>query len=1776
MVGSLTRVRNNQVYNSDIYASAKLVAKSVTGGLLSDNFTYTGNMTIGNLTVNGNTTTLDTTNLVIADPLFAINRNQSGSPTYDLGTIMGRGNQTNVAFIWEETAKQFQLQYTIESTASTTYGTINNSGFANLQAYGVLLNNATVGIANITTANITNAVFPNIAVLGGTINNTTIGSTTPNTGIFTTLTSTGQVIGYFNGAIGANAANTGAFSTASTTGNLTVGGNINITGNIIPSANVTYNLGSPTLRWKTLYLAGNTVYIGGIGISDGGGYLQILDVNGLQLGIQTASINNTIIGNTGPAAGTFTTLSVTNGGSITGYFNGALGANTPNSVVATSVTTSGGGQISGYLTGALGANTPNSVVATSVTTSGGGQISGYLTGAIGANSANSGVFTTLTTSGTITSSSQVVGYFSGAIGANSANSGAFTTVTTSGSVTASGNITAQTANIYAANIIGNTSLYGAQYYWTNGATLASTITGTYSNSNVTAYLPTYSGTLSPSSLTTNNGGQISGYLTGAIGANAANSAVFTTVSATNNITATTANIYAANVIGNTAAYGAQYYWTNGATLASTITGTYSNSNVGGYLTSYSGALTASSVTTTGGGQLTGYLTGAIGANSANSAVFTTVSASGNITAQTANVYAANFVANTASYSPAYYYPNGVNILSAVIASAYSNANAAAYLTIYSGNLSAGNITVTNGGVITGYLNGVIGANGANSSTFSTTSITSATNTSGLGTGALVVTQGGAAIQQDLYVGGNIYAANIISQTSQQLVVSDPLLYLSANAGSYNYEIGFYSHFVGGNVPQYAHTGLVRNHTDQNWYLFSNLPEPSGGTINLSNASIVYDTIRLGAALIQNTTTASSTTSGALQVSGGAGIAGALYAGSIQNTPIGSVTPSSGVFTGVTSTGQVTGYLTGAIGANTANSGAFTTLTASTVSTSGNITAQTANVYAANLIGNTALYGAQFYWTNGATLASTITGSFSNSNVNSYLPTYTGTLSPSSLTTNNGGQVIAYLTGAIGANVANTGAFTTLTSSGALTSQGTITGAGQVIGYFNGAIGANTANSGAFTTLTSSGIATISGNLVAASGTGSADTTSGALVVTGGVGVSGTLNSRGIRQYSTTANSYIGYNGGFSTEGAVGSNFMYIQALSNNNASGVGIFSLNTTYNQMYSSGAIAFVTGATIRSQNTTTGGVQYVWIDAGGNLIANSTTASTSTTTGALVVTGGLGVSGNIAAAIGNFTNLNTTSNITAQTANVYAAYTVANTGAVATNFFYSNGTSIANTIAASAYSNTNAGAYLTVYNGNIKAAYITAVQVGNTGTLLTGTLTTNAQPYITSVGTLGSLTVSTTISGSVSGNAGSATQLQNSRNINGVPFNGTSDITITVDANNLTGTTLASGVTASSLQSVGFLNSLSVNGNINTCNSVITNSVTAGVYTQNISTYDGTGNLNVYIPQNANLTVNAGQVAANLVVHGNSAANYQNLLVTSGATGQVGIKVAPNAITSGASLQVNATDSIIIPAGTTGNRPTGAAGMIRYNTTTNQVEFYNTGSGQWTGTGSTFTTVTSNQFTGDGANVAFTLSQSATTNSTIVAINGVVQIPTTAYSVSGTTLTFTEAPLSTDIIDARVVVTTSTATSLSQANTSVTTTDTGGTTGTVTVTANNTTRYVANVGTGGSNYFNGGQAPLMSNVALTQNTPTAIDSFSASAFRGAKYVIKVTDGTSNRYSMAEVIVVHDGTTPTSQIYGVVNTGANALASFSTSISGGNVYLNANTWSSTASATMFPTYMPV
>lgn len=73
----------------------------------------------------------------------------------------------------------------------------------------------------------------------------------------------------------------------------------------------------------------------------------------------------------------------------------------------------------------------------------------------------------------------------------------------------------------------------------------------------------------------------------------------------------------------------------------------------------------------------------------------------------------------------------------------------------------------------------------------------------------------------------------------------------------------------------------------------------------------------------------------------------------------------------------------------------------------------------------------------------------------------------------------------------------------------------------------------------------------------------------------------------------------------------------------------------------------------------------------------------------------------------------------------------------------------------------------------------------------------FLTTNGSAASLTGFPTLNQSTTGNAATATILQTSRLINGVAFNGSGNITITAAASTLSGTTLASSVTASSLLS-------------------------------------------------------------------------------------------------------------------------------------------------------------------------------------------------------------------------------------------------------------------------------------------------------------------------------------------------------------------------------------------
>ncbi|MCM0041958.1 MAG: hypothetical protein NBV61_04245 [Algoriphagus sp.] len=125
------------------------------------------------------------------------------------------------------------------------------------------------------------------------------------------------------------------------------------------------------------------------------------------------------------------------------------------------------------------------------------------------------------------------------------------------------------------------------------------------------------------------------------------------------------------------------------------------------------------------------------------------------------------------------------------------------------------------------------------------------------------------------------------------------------------------------------------------------------------------------------------------------------------------------------------------------------------------------------------------------------------------------------------------------------------------------------------------------------------------------------------------------------------------------------------------------------------------------------------------------------------------------------------------------------------------------------------TVASPYVVSANIPAAAAGTlTGTTLNATVTGSS---LTSMGTLANLTVTNPIAGSVTGSSGSttgnaatATTLATPRNINGVAFDGSGDITVTAAAGTLSENTLNATVTGSSLTSVGTLTSATASGKV------------------------------------------------------------------------------------------------------------------------------------------------------------------------------------------------------------------------------------------------------------------------------------------------------------------------------------------------------------------------------
>ena len=879
-------------------------------------------------------------------------------------------------------------------------------------------------------------------------------------------------------------------------------------------------------------------------------------------------------------------------------------------------------------------------------------------------------------------------------------------------------------------------------------------------------------------------------------------------------------------------------------------------------------------------------------------------------------------------------------------------------------------------------------------------------------------------------------------------------------------------------------------------------------------------------IIYSNTVSSSTSTGALIVGGGAGIQGSLYAGSIQNTPIGTATASSGYFTTFNATNASTG----------------------------------------NIV---------------------ISGGYISSLTNAYVTT---------------GRIDNFST----ANAVITG------------------------GYITGV--ANIAATGAIT---------VGGNLVAAAATTSTSTTTGALVVIGGAGIGGNVNigedlfvtgNLTVQGTSTTLNT--------ATLDVEDKNITIAKGAVNSAAAdgaGLTVDGANATFT--YASTGDQFVFNKTVKAPtlNATAnvylkpqdgaatvtieplviGTIDNMSIGAtqAANVVASGLRATTSifaTPSGTIWLRGGTGTNGINNIPIGAVTPA-------AGTFTTVAAQTTNTTTLNATD---GNVTTLVATNLSSSNVLVSAGV---IYNVDIQANNISMANALITSAAATTLITTN----------FGSGNAQIT-GGAINGlSGGTASNTTNSAQ------------TLRVSAGGL-------GVSGDSYftNGVGVGQTLTVNDASILNGNILANSRTTTNYTAVAATagtggalvIPGTGGAavggNLYVGQG--VVINGSRSIHDTIVRG---VNERSLIyaVADSSYDQVvigGNLVAAN-VTLGAKLTISSVDSMIVPVGSSAQRPSALGysdvdGMLRFNNTNGILEYY--GNGQWNNTGSAFTVITARTFelasgssygNVDGINTTFTLAANGTTSGTMVSINGVMQVPTSAYSISGATLTFTEAPAIGDVIDTRVLATTSVVSQLASDNGfnqfiadnsylsfytgnlalgtvenwridaggdfyPVTSSNiggpsnrvnylyasninlSGGTISGVALTGGpiDDTPIGGNVGNTGNfttltaNVFQANTSVTIvsglmtidntSNTQVLTGTTGKIQSFDKTVHRSGKFFVQVSDEGSGEYQSAEVICVHNGTTATIATYAVTFTGTANLATFSANISGNDVNLNA------------------
>jgi len=232
----------------------------LTGGLIS----ATGNVTGGNVQTAG---------------LVSATGNVTGNYILGNGALL-TGVITSVANINSGTSNVT----VVSSGGNVTVGVGGTSNVTVFATTGAFVTGVVSANGNVTGGNLITAAAVSAASVSASGNVTGGNLITGAAVSAASVSASGNITG---GNLVTSAAVSAASISASgnvTGGNVTTGGltqtvNLSVSGNVLgsllPSANITYDLGSATQRWKDIYLSGNTIQLGGATLSASGAALSV-------------------------------------------------------------------------------------------------------------------------------------------------------------------------------------------------------------------------------------------------------------------------------------------------------------------------------------------------------------------------------------------------------------------------------------------------------------------------------------------------------------------------------------------------------------------------------------------------------------------------------------------------------------------------------------------------------------------------------------------------------------------------------------------------------------------------------------------------------------------------------------------------------------------------------------------------------------------------------------------------------------------------------------------------------------------------------------------------------------------------------------------------------------------------------------------------------------------------------------------------------------------------------------------------------------------------------------------------------------------------------------------------------------------------------------------------------------------------------------------------------------------------------------------------------------